>query len=394
MRDGDGLLSGMREFASELVSNRAERLRQRHLDPNDYDRLHAIGYHRACVPVEHGGSWEGTRRSVRTLAEMHRLLAMGDPSLSLSLSMHPGVLAFWREADPHDEPEFADWEAQKRFVFDTAINGIWWGTITSEPGTGANIANTRMAARRDAAADGGWRVTGEKHFGSGSSVASYMITTALPEGESEPSWFFMAIEGVPWDGSAGLTLRGEWDGHGMAATDSHGFAFKDFPATRFAWPGHWRQVMEHPGGSHTMVMVGVIMGVIDAAMDHVRAQLHGRSGSPGTLSAFEKTEWVAAQREAWLLEQAYEGGLRALERHGRARLDTGMAKANGALLAESIMTRLCRIAGGAAYSRRSPLGHWFEDVRALGYLRPPWSIALDSLHAVCWEADGLAGRLD
>jgi len=239
------------------------------------------------------------------------MLAAGDPSLSLALSMHAGVLAFWRESDPHHEnPQFADWEAQKRLVFHSALNGAWWGTITSEPGTGGNIANTRMAARRDGSALGGWRVTGEKHFGSGSSVASYMITTAVPEGEAEPSWFFLPIGGAPWDGSAGLTLRGEWDGHGMAATDSHAFAFCDFPATRFAWPGHWRQVIEHPGGSHTMLMVGVIVGIIDAAMNHVRAQLRGRGTAPEALPAFEKVEWVAAQREAWLLRQTYDGGLR------------------------------------------------------------------------------------
>lgn len=178
------------------------------------------------------------------------MLAAGDPSLSLALSMHAGVLAFWREADPHhDNPQFADWEAQKRLVFDTALNGAWWGMITSEPGTAGNIANTRMAARRDASAPGDWRVTGEKHFGSGSSVASYMITTAVPEGEAEVSWFFLPIGGPPWDGSAGLMLR---------------------------------------------------------------------------------SEWVAAQREAWLLRQTYGGDLLGLEQHGRAKLDVGMAEAKGA----------------------------------------------------------------
>ena len=47
----------------------------------------------------------------------------------------------------------------------------------------------------------------------------------------------------------------------------------------------------------------------------------------------------------------------------------------------SILTRLCRIAGGGAYARHSPLGFWFEDVRALGFLRPPWSLAHEGLLA-------------
>ena len=31
--------------------------------------------------------------------------------------------------------------------------------------------------------------------------------------------------------------------------------------------------------------------------------------------------------------------------------------------------------GGASYSRSSPFGQWSQDVRALGFLRPPWALA-------------------
>lgn len=62
-----------------------------------------------------------------------------------------------------------------------------------------------------------------------------------------------------------------------------------------------------------------------------------------------------------------------------------MAKVNVATLAESVLTRLCRIAGGGACSRHSPLGFWFEDVRALGFLRPPWSVAMERLYAMGGE---------
>ncbi|NOG72292.1 acyl-CoA dehydrogenase family protein [Roseicella sp. DB1501] len=298
--------------------------------------------------------------------------------------MHPGVLAFWRDTGS-PKGDATAWEAQKRLVFETTLAGAWWGTITSEPGSGGDVGRTRASARPDPGAPGGWRVTGEKHFGSGSGVTSYMITTALPEGEAEPAWFFLAVHGVAWDGSTGMTLRAEWDGFGMAATDSHAFAFRDFPATRFAWPGHWREVIEGTGGSTTMFQVAVILGVTDAAMAHVQRLLRAREAA--AVTAFDKVEWVAAEREAWLIRQAYEAGLRALERHGRARRETSMAKASIALLAESLLTRLCRIAGGGAYARRSPLGHWFEDVRAMGFLRPPWSLALEGLYALGRDAE-------
>jgi hypothetical protein len=39
-----------------------------------------------------------------------------------------------------------------------------------------------------------------KQFGSGSGITSYMLTSALPAGESEPDLFFLDVRLVPWDG--------------------------------------------------------------------------------------------------------------------------------------------------------------------------------------------------
>ena len=40
---------------------------------------------------------------------------------------------------------------------------------------------------------------------------------------------------------------------------------------------------------------------------------------------------------------------------------------------------LTNVLGGGTFSQRSPFAHWFEDVRALGFLRPPWGLAFDTL---------------
>lgn len=94
-----------------------------------------------------------------------------------------------------------------------------------------------------------------------------------------------------------------------------------------------------------------------------------------------------AQREAWLAQQAYDGALRALERHGRSRRDAQIAKADLSTLAESVLARLCRIVGGGAYSRNSPLGHWFEDARAAApcgrYGRSRWWASMPSDGKCC-----------
>jgi hypothetical protein len=62
---------------------------------------------------------------------------------------------------------------------------------------------------------------------------------------------------------------------------------------------------------------------------------------------------------------------------------------NIAVVADSVLARLCRIVGGA-FGRHLPLGFRFEDVRALGFPRPPWGLAYDSLFACTWT-EGAAG---
>jgi hypothetical protein len=53
-------------------------------------------------------------------------------------------------------------------------------------------------------------------------------------------------------------------------------------------------------------------------------------------------------------------------------------------LAERCMGRIGKVVGGGTFSQRSPFAAWFEDVRALGFLRPPWGLAHDGIYATAW----------
>ncbi len=383
MLHAEELLANIRTLARGFAADRRQRQQRRALDPADVASLKAIGLHLAAVPEEYGGWWQGQQKSARVQCEALRLLAQGDASLALVASMHPTVLTFWRDpAMPATGREA--WEAQRRAVFASVLDGAWWGTITSEPGSGGDIGLTRATATP---ADGGFRISGEKHFGSGSGATTHVLTTARRPGADEPDWFFMEVAGTPWDGSTGMTLKAAWDGHGMPATNSHAFTFDNYPATRLAWPGSWRDVFEGTGGTGSLGFGAPFLGIIDAAMRFMRDEFIRRGQHPESFRAFEKMEWAAAHREATLMYQCYEAALTAMERNGRARHEASLAKANIAVLAESVMTRLCRIAGGGAYARHSPLGFWFEDVRAAGFLRPPWAIAADGLFAMSWNGE-------
>ncbi|HBK04602.1 MAG TPA: hypothetical protein DDZ81_01925 [Acetobacteraceae bacterium] len=383
MLHGERLLSDIRDIARGFAAQRRERQLRRELDPTDIATLKAAGLHLAAIPEAYGGYWQNARVSQRVQCQAIRLLAQGDPSLALVSSMHPGMMALWREPEAPSTGA-AEWEAQRRAVFGSVVEGAWWGTITSEPGSGGDIARTKARAEP---ADGGYLITGEKHFGSGSGAMTHMVTTAVRQGADSPDWFFMDMRNAAWDGSNGLTLKTPWDAHGMAATNSHAFTFENYPATRLAWPGTWREVFEATGGVGSLSHTATFLGIIDAAMRHMREEFARRGQTPDTLRAFEKSEWTAAHREAALIYQCHEAAVSALERNGRARHEAALAKANIALLAESVMTRLCRISGGGAYGRSSPLGFWFEDVRAAGFLRPPWAIAAEGLYSMSWAGE-------
>ena len=373
--DGQAVLEAVRRLSDRFAAERSARQLRRGLVASEFEELSDAGFLMTGVPTEDGGLWEDVARSTRPICDLLRTLARGDSSVALVCSMHPAVLAFWLASPEAPLPFREAWDNQRRHVFKKAAEGAWWGTITSEPGSGGDVARTSAVARLDSS-DGHYRLTGQKHFGSGSGIASYMLTSAIPEGESEPDWFFLDMRGVPWDGSAGVKLLAEWDGHGMSATQSHAMTFEGFPATRFAWQGEFRRIQEAHGGFIGCCFAAVIVGILDAALETARHQIERRRAS---LRAFEQVEWSKAEMEGWLGQQAYEGMLRAIEKTGWAPHTVLMGKTAIAELAESTLRRICKVLGGGTYARQSPFGFWFEDVRALGFLRPPWGLAYERL---------------
>ena len=379
----EAILERVPSLAEEFASQREARQRRTEADPEDFRRLRELGVHLLAVPTEFGGTWESLAQSARPICTTLRTLARGDPSVSLASAMHPLVLSSWRVAQVPEEYA-KDWQRQRQEVFQTVLDGAWWGTIVSEPGSGGDTSRTRAVATPEGPPNK-YRLTGHKHFGSGSGVTSFMTTRAVPPGEQEPDMFFLDVRDVPWDGSTGMRLTAPWAGHGMMSTNSHAFEFSDFPATRVAWPGHQRELMGASVGLGGMAFTSVVVGVVDAAMAYTRERLRGAMAGGTGVRALQQVEWSQAEQETWLIQQGFEGALRALDDGSADRRTTLLAKESIAGLAESVLGRLCRIAGGGAYTWDSPLGAWFEDVRALGYLRPPWALAFEQLWDMSWS---------
>jgi len=378
------ILEKVPKLAQEFAAEGAKRQRRTQADPGDFQRLQALGIPLMSVPVELGGTWESLDQSARPICTMLRTLAQGDPSVTLASAMHHLVLSSWR-IPTVPQPYTEVWAKQRREVFETVLDGAWWGTIVSEPGSGGDTGQTKAVAYPEGASKLKYRLTGQKHFGSGSGVTSFMTTRAIPAGEKAPELFYLEVRNAPWDDSTGMKLVSEWRGHGMMSTNSHAFEFRDFPATRVAWPGHQKELMEANGGLGGVAFTSVIVGVVDAAMAYSRQRLKGSRSQGNALRAFQQVEWTLAEQEAWLMDQAWEGVMRSFDQGRQTRRGVLLAKESIARLAESALSRLCKLAGGSAYTWYSPLGAWFDDVRALGYLRPPWALAFDQLFDMSWQ---------
>jgi alkylation response protein AidB-like acyl-CoA dehydrogenase len=361
------------ELGASFAAERPTRQRRTELDPLDFAKLRQAGYPLVAVPAEHGGAFGNRATAVRPLCRILRTLAQGDSSVALVCAMHPAVLSLWLSF-PHAPTEHdAHWQEQRDMLFASAREGAFVGTITSEPGSGGDIALTRAVARKS---DGGYLLVGQKHFGSGSGITSLMVTTAIPEGEQEADWFLIDLRGVPWDGSHGVKLIAPWDGHGMVATQSHSLNFSGFPALRCAWPGQRQMLNAAAVPLIGCLFASVATGIVDAAMALAAGQIRDASAAQ---RPFSQVEWARAEIDAWLVQQALEGMIRAVETERPAEREILKGKLAIAELAESCLQRLCRIVGGGTYARRSPIGCLFEDIRALGFLRPPWSLAFDQL---------------
>jgi alkylation response protein AidB-like acyl-CoA dehydrogenase len=295
--------------------------------------------------------------------------------------MHPAVLTYWLASPDESQPA---WEEQRRAAFASAADGRQWGTITSEPGSGGDIMRTRTrAVPSDVGGSlpgAAYTLTGDKHFGSGLGIADFMFTTAVADGDDAPSAYVITTTGLPDDAQPALRVTAPWDGAGMRATQSHAARLDGIPAVRLAWARPFDELTRAAGAPIGAMFVAVVLGVLDEAMATARAQLESKRDD---LRAYEQVEWSRADTDHWVAQQAFDGALRAIEGGDpdaalRAVLRAKVAVAE---LAERALQRVTKVLGGGTFSRRSPFAAWAEDVRALGFLRPPWGLAYDQVFA-------------
>jgi len=370
------VLAAIDQLADEWQTQRAERLQRRHLERSDFDAVGATGFLRLIVPESHGGLWRSLAETGPVIVDVIGRLARGDHSVALVASMHPAVMIYWAANVQAPEPFSDAWNRQKAEVFASALDGHFWGTISSEPGSGGDIFRTTATATPIEDSPGSFRVHGAKHFGSGSQIVSYMITAAKPVDSDMPMGLYLDLRDQSWDGTQGITITREWDGMGMKATQSHACLLDGIEGHAWAWPESVLRGAPTAGALGLGMYCAVVAAVVDAAMAEAETRLGNRSLRP-----YEEVAWTQAQVDHWMLAQAQRGLVEVIASASpdAAVVAAVKAKMGMAATAETILGTVCRAVGGGAFSASSPFASWYEDVRALGYLRPPWALAFDQL---------------
>ena len=351
-------------LATEFAKRAAEHDRDGSFPFENYERMAQAGYLGLTVPEELGGMGANLRELL--LAQEHLAGGCGSTALAVNMHVSPiGQLAsLWRASgDPKLES----------FLREAATGKIVYASMTAERGHSVLMKSNTVAER----VKGGYRVTGEKIFGTESAVCTQFTSMAqLDDPDTGPRVLFFRI---PRD-IEGMTVKQTWDTMGMRATQSNDYTLENVfvpeEAVFHSYPvGHFDAIMLKTVWGWAMPSFGsVYLGIAAGAMAYARGvalQRH-REGDPAVQRLFAEMEVLLETARAVLYRHADEVASGSLVEG--VPVQDGMARAvltkyvatNHAV---QIVDKSLEVVGGAGYYKRSPLERMYRDVRA-GVIMP------------------------
>ncbi|MFI9778615.1 acyl-CoA dehydrogenase family protein [Streptomyces sp. NPDC051956] len=348
------ILARAREVAP-LLRERSEEIENNRRLPKDVvELLRGTGVFRMAVPR----SWGGPELDAMQQTEVIEALAKGDAS------------AAWCAMIGMDTPIYAgfmDEDVARRLFTDP-------DTIT---------AGAIMPMGRAERVEGGYRVSGQWHFGSGITHSTWVVGGVLVtrDGELEPGpqggpghWRIIVAP------AADFEIQDTWNTTGLAGSGSCDYRTEDLfvPEERtfsFARP----RVTGAAATPDAVLrnMPGVPLGVARAALDHVRELAATRfdrtTQTPWSENyrvqmtiAQAETDLAAARyavygslREQWQILEA--GDVQTPDEQAASVL----ARVNAFRTARSVVARLFDLVATSAVYRPSPLDRWLRDLNTM-----------------------------
>jgi alkylation response protein AidB-like acyl-CoA dehydrogenase len=306
-----------------------------------------LGYLTAPVPADLGGR---DARTADIVAAQHTIArACGSTGLALAMHQHAVLAAAWRwrRGDTTVEPML-------RKVAD--------GLVVASTGGGDWTHPTTVATP----VDGGWKVSGRKHFASLAPAAGVAATFAVIGGPA-PGAEVIGF-GLPL-AAEGVTIDEVWDAAGMRGTGSHDLVLEDVfvaegqVSARRTW-GELDKPLLVASLHAWPVVSSTYLGVADALVDVALAA--ARPGDPvdtrlaGLLDAHRRTAH-------WALRGALADiGTDPDPTHDHY-VTLQQMKRVVTLAGREIATAASELTGGRAFARRGPVDRMIRDLRAIQY---------------------------
>lgn len=347
------------ELAREFAERAVEHDRQASFPFENYERMREAGYLGLTVPEELGGRGA----SLYELLLAQERLATGCGSTALAVNMHVSPLgqlaSLWRSTRD---------KSLEAFLRDAGTGKVIYASMTAERGHSVLMKSNTVAER----VDGGFRVTGDKIFGTESSICTHFTSMArYDDSERGPRVMFFRL---PRD-VEGMTVKSTWDTMGMRGTQSNDFSLQDVfvpdDAVFHSFPlGHFDAIMLKTVWGWAMPSFGAVyLGIALGALEYVREQMvkRGKQDDPQVQHAFAEMEILLETARAVLYRHASEMSDDALVRE--LGVQEGMSRAVltkhvACNHAQQIVDKALHVLGGAGYYKRSPLERMYRDVRA------------------------------
>lgn len=347
----DMSVSSLPAILRDLGPRFAERVPE--ADANDrfvaenYRELRERRFFSALVPQDYGGQGE----SFTAVAAFLRGLAPFCSSTALALAMHQHLVAAAIWNDRNGKPGR---KLLEKVGADEAV-------LVS---TGAN--DWMSSSGKTEMADGGFRVTARKPFGSGSPAGDVVVTSApWDDPENGPQVIHFA---VPLS-AEGVSFAGDWQAHGMRGTGSQTVILDD------VFVPEESVVLGRPRGAYhpvwnTIVTVAMplisaaYVGIADAARDEAVAAASKRDADDLLCAQVGETTGRHAVADMALRDMV------AMVNDFAFDNDVGLAsailarKSIAVEASQAVVRGALEIAGGAGYLRRGRIERLLRDVAA------------------------------
>jgi SfnB family sulfur acquisition oxidoreductase len=193
----DEALDVARECSAKFAVEASTRDLQRRLPVEELEHLSSTGLLGITVPRDYGGA----DVSIAVLAEVFRLLAIGDPNVAQIPQSHFAYVNVLRHQGT---------DRQKQMLFSEVLEGKRFGNAQSELNT-KTVREIRTALVK--VDDETYTLTGVKHYSTGALFAHWIPVLALGEDGKNYVAYVRAD-------SRGVTVVDDWDGMGQRTTAS------------------------------------------------------------------------------------------------------------------------------------------------------------------------------